>query len=195
MSSTTLNKKPKLQPVVSRISPDDVDAVATVRVKAKVTHAVHLRIQPLDKRPPIPTQIKIMAQGIRDMLAAGNNHIIKAVVEGGNVVGIAVWQLINKKAQLEDGVSPAPPREQTEEDEEALKNVDVELRRRFVITSLELRNKTMEDRKYWYLAFMAVDPAYQKQGIGQALLQWGLDQADAEVYLETSDEGLRKECF
>lgn len=41
---------------------------------------------------------------------------------------------------------------------------------------------------------MAVDPAYQYRGVGQALLQWGLDLADAEsleVYLESSDDGLR----
>lgn len=41
---------------------------------------------------------------------------------------------------------------------------------------------------------MVVDPSYQHQGVGQALLQWGLDQADAqslEVYLESSEDGLR----
>jgi GNAT superfamily N-acetyltransferase len=41
---------------------------------------------------------------------------------------------------------------------------------------------------------MVVDPAYQHQGIGQALLQWGFEQADREsleVYLESSDDGLR----
>lgn len=41
---------------------------------------------------------------------------------------------------------------------------------------------------------MAVDPKYQKRGVGQALLRWGLDQADAEgleAYLESSDDGLR----
>ncbi|KAJ7744681.1 acyl-CoA N-acyltransferase, partial [Mycena metata] len=44
------------------------------------------------------------------------------------------------------------------------------------------------------LSLMAVDPKYQRRGIGQALLQWGLDRADAEgleVYLESSEDGLR----
>jgi ribosomal protein S18 acetylase RimI-like enzyme len=43
---------------------------------------------------------------------------------------------------------------------------------------------------------MVVDPEYQSQGIGWALLQWGLDQADShspplEVYTESTEAGRR----
>ncbi|KAF8161792.1 hypothetical protein K438DRAFT_1416794, partial [Mycena galopus ATCC 62051] len=72
--------------------------------------------------------------------------------------------------------------------------VDLEIRKQIVQTSAKARNETMGDSKYWYLALMVVDPAYQYQGIGQALLQWGLDQAVTEsldVYLESSDDGRR----
>jgi GNAT superfamily N-acetyltransferase len=210
MASIALERKPRLQPVISRISDEDADAAATVQVKAMVSHAVQLRIQPLDNRPPIPVQIQIKAQGFRDMLTAGYHHIIKAVLEG-QVVGIADWVLVsNKKAQVHEGTSPALPRERTKQDEEAVEGVDVDFQRQVGMTSSELRNKTMGDAKYWcvaasivgpqlqlssrYLSMMVVDPAFQSQGIGKALLQWGLDQADAqslEVYLESSEDGLR----
>ncbi|KAJ6593171.1 acyl-CoA N-acyltransferase [Mycena capillaripes] len=191
---SSLPKKPRLPPLISRISVEDAHAAATVQVNAMGSHAVRLRIQPHDKRPPIPVQIKITAQGFRDMLADGYHRIIKAVV-GQEVVGIADWILVSdKKAQVEDGFIRAPPREHTKEDEEAQEGVDVEIREQIGKTSANLRNKTMGDSKYWYLSLLMVDPAYQHQRIGLALLQWGLDQADAEsleVYLESSDDGLR----
>ncbi|KAJ7033455.1 acyl-CoA N-acyltransferase [Mycena alexandri] len=160
------------------------------------SHAVQLRIQPLDKRPPIPVQIKIKAQAFRDMLAGGQSRFVKAVVPGAaEVAGIAIWMLFDgKTAQVEDGFVPAPPREQTKEDEEALVGVDTEFRKQLGATSNETRDEIMGDSKHWYLSLMVVDPKYQRQGIGQALLEWGLNQADAEgleVYLESSDAGLR----
>ncbi|KAJ7023420.1 hypothetical protein C8F04DRAFT_1134767 [Mycena alexandri] len=133
------------------------------------SHAVQLRIQPLDKRPSIPVQIKIKAQAFRDMLAGGRSRFVKAVVPGAaEVAGIAIWMLFDgKKAQLEDGF-------------EALVGVDTEFRKQVGATSNETRDEIMGDSKHWYLSLMVVDPKYQRQGIGQALLEWGLNQADAE---------------
>ncbi|KAJ7722056.1 acyl-CoA N-acyltransferase [Mycena maculata] len=192
--SSPLDKKLRLQPFISQLSSEDADAAATVQVRAMGSHAVQLRIQPLDKRPPFPAQVAIKAQGLRNMLSQGYHRIVKAVVDG-EIVGIADWILISgKKAQVEEGVTPAPPKEHTGQDEETLKGVDVKMRGLVGKTSADMRNKTMEDTEYWYLSLMVVDPAYQHRGIGQALLQWGLDQADAqssEVYLESSDDGLQ----
>ncbi|KAJ7895652.1 acyl-CoA N-acyltransferase [Mycena olivaceomarginata] len=194
MSPPIHEKKARLQPLISRISAEDAEAAATVQVNAMAGHTIQLRIQPFDERPAVPAQVKIKAQGFRDMIAAGNNRIIKAVVRE-EVAGVAIWNLVsNKKALVENGIIPLPPRERTAEDEEALKGVDVEIRKQIGKMSASLRNETMGDSKYWYLALLAVDPAYQYQGVGQALLQWGLDQAASEsvaVYLESSDEGKR----
>jgi hypothetical protein len=149
MFPPTLEKEARLQPLISRISVEDAEAAATARVNALGGHPFQLRIQPLDQRPAVPTQVKIRAQEFRDMLAAGNNRIIKAVV-GGEVAGVAVWNLVsNKKVLIEDGVTVLPPRKRTEEDEEALKGVDVEIRQQKIKTSANLRNEIMGDSKYW----------------------------------------------
>jgi hypothetical protein len=151
-----LEKKPKLQPLISRLSVEDAHAAATVQVNAMVSHTVQLRIQPLDKRPPLPVQVKIKTQAFRDTLAAGKSRTIKAVVEQ-EVVGVAMWQLIeNKRALVEDGFAPPPPRERTKEDEEALEGVDVEIRQQIGMTSATLRNETMRDSKYWCVGLVSL---------------------------------------
>ncbi|KAJ7744678.1 hypothetical protein B0H16DRAFT_1559820 [Mycena metata] len=190
MSTPAVTKKPGIQPIISRMSVQEAHAAATVQLNALALHPVQLRIQPLDKRPSVSAQIEIKAQAFRDVLAGGQRRVIKAVVPQDNgvgdseVAGVAVWMLFNeKKPQLEDWIH-----------EEALVGVDVEFRDKRVAIMTEERNNIMGDSKYWYVSLMVVDPKYQQRGIGQALLQWGLDQADAEgleVYLESSDDGRR----
>ncbi|KAK0634203.1 acyl-CoA N-acyltransferase [Immersiella caudata] len=47
--------------------------------------------------------------------------------------------------------------------------------------------------KMWYLIILAVDPSYQRRGIGRKLVRWGLDQAAAaegqKVFLIATPEG------
>lgn len=54
------------------------------------------------------------------------------------------------------------------------------------LNSVKMRSKRV------YLDVLAVDPKYQGQGIGKALLQWGLDEADRLgliTFLESTREG------
>ncbi|MBN2021997.1 MAG: GNAT family N-acetyltransferase [Pirellulales bacterium] len=64
--------------------------------------------------------------------------------------------------------------------------------RLFHITRLGDRwHKRALPEPHWYLFMLAVDPPYQGQGVGSALLSSGLARADAEgtpVYLETTTE-------
>ncbi|MBE2224505.1 MAG: GNAT family N-acetyltransferase [Anaerolineae bacterium] len=74
----------------------------------------------------------------------------------------------------------------------------------FIMNLTNLFSKTMKNEKivhkahegimadpHWYLWGIAVDPDHQGEGVGRALLQPGLDKADAAqlpCYLETHDE-------
>ncbi|KAF7290089.1 hypothetical protein HMN09_01314100 [Mycena chlorophos] len=139
---------------LSLLSPADADVAAAVQVRAMVAHAVHLRIQPLDRRPSFAQQGSIKAQSFRDMLAEGHHRIVKAEVEGPDgqraLVGVADWILTaEKKVVLPEGfVRSSPPRQRTPLDDEALKGVDVELRKKVGMASRALRDATMGDAKY-----------------------------------------------
>lgn len=50
-----------------------------------------------------------------------------------------------------------------------------------------------KERDYWTLAYLGVLPSYGRRGIGQQLLQWGLERADEEdrsIYISASVQGV-----
>jgi ribosomal protein S18 acetylase RimI-like enzyme len=66
-------------------------------------------------------------------------------------------------------------------------------RRRFmaVITRLDERRATLMPYPHWYLEAIGVEPTYQGEGLGSALVSDGLtraDAADTPTYLETQTE-------
>lgn len=56
-----------------------------------------------------------------------------------------------------------------------------------------LRKEVMgEDTNFWYLASLVVHPSFQRKGLGQKLLNWGIgvaDRAGLPIFLEASPEG------
>lgn len=49
-----------------------------------------------------------------------------------------------------------------------------------------------ESKDFWYLASLSCHPDYQRKGLGAALVQWGLEQAEKDgvpVYLEATPMG------
>lgn len=50
----------------------------------------------------------------------------------------------------------------------------------------------VKERGYLYMAILAVEPKFQRMGIGKKLLEWGLDMADREgleTFIEASPAG------
>ena len=47
----------------------------------------------------------------------------------------------------------------------------------------------------WYLNYLAVDPAYQKQGYGRALAIWGAERAKQEGVAASVTSGTGKDRF
>ena len=59
------------------------------------------------------------------------------------------------------------------------------------MSKIDELHKTDAPRRHWYLMVLGVDPARQGQGVGSALIQPGLEQADRDrvpCYLETAKE-------
>lgn len=55
-----------------------------------------------------------------------------------------------------------------------------------------VRRRTMGTAPYGQVRFLCVDPAHQKQGVGSAIMRWGMDRCGelgVPAYLESSDQG------
>ncbi|KAL2022932.1 hypothetical protein VTK56DRAFT_4147 [Thermocarpiscus australiensis] len=103
------------------------------------------------------------------------------------IVGFAQWELPSQSLPAKDG---------NEAGEEPLPaSLDGEaLRANFEVMEAEAKKALGPDghSKMWYLMILAVDPDYQRRGIGKMLLQHGLDLAAQEgrdVFLIATAEG------
>lgn len=59
---------------------------------------------------------------------------------------------------------------------------------------VKLRQDFVRGRKYGLLTFMAVDPAWRRQGAATACVRWGMDRCQElgiPTYLEASEEGMK----
>jgi GNAT superfamily N-acetyltransferase len=112
----------------------------------------------------------------------------KAVLENTNqIIGLAKWNLFPT-------AGPHFPWPKTGFAEDA----NTELLGWFFGQLDEKRNAFMDQRErvkergYLYMAILAVDPKFQRMGVGRKLLEWGLEKADKEgleCWIEASPAG------
>lgn len=108
--------------------------------------------------------------------------------EWKRVVGIAVYQLQPHKrtqADLDGEAAEGANRPMSP-------SANAALLERFGEALSASRAKHIGTAAYLYLKILAVDPEYQRQGVGSVLLDWGMDIADRvgiQSYLEASEVG------
>jgi GNAT superfamily N-acetyltransferase len=111
----------------------------------------------------------------------------KASLPSGQIIGLAKWNLFKTA-----GPHFPWPKEGFAED------ANVELLAWFFGQLDEKRNAFMDQRErvkergYLYMALLAVEPGFQRMGIGKRLLEWGLEKADREgleCWIEASPAG------
>src|SRR5262245_28611167 len=92
----------------------------------------------------------------------------------GEPHGVAFWN------PPDTGEPPPPPKEQPDLPRARdIMGPDAHLRWGRVMDYMTQVNYATPPPPHWYLSILAVDPAYQRQGIGSALIQYALRQADA----------------
>ncbi|KAF2422400.1 hypothetical protein EJ08DRAFT_653181 [Tothia fuscella] len=141
------------------------------------------RIERMRKRLENPRWRYILAMTDSD---DGDGH--------AKVVGYAGWlaPLQEKKHQHEEGSSPAGDEEGLSKVAENLpQGMEIEVYKH-VMDIIENTKKEVlgkGESKVWYLASLAVDPAFKGRSIASNLVKWGLDQADKDqvpAYLEST---------
>ncbi|GJN91592.1 hypothetical protein Rhopal_004615-T1 [Rhodotorula paludigena] len=106
--------------------------------------------------------------------------VFKAVDSAdGEIKGLSFWML-----PLADGEEP----EKDKEPSEPAPGTNKELAKEFF--GMLDKCKEQYEKRHLHLVILAIDPAAQGNGIGKALLDWGLryaDETSVPLYLEASD--------
>ncbi|PGH13039.1 hypothetical protein AJ79_03876 [Helicocarpus griseus UAMH5409] len=112
-------------------------------------------------------------------------HTFKCVdTDTGEIVGLAVWDVYWRERTEEERVKPTIPWLEGKERERA---------EGFLEPLWRSREKWLGPRKHVYCFVIAVHPSHQKRGIGQLLMDWGLETGEklgVPVYLESTSAGL-----
>lgn len=111
-----------------------------------------------------------------------NVRYLKATLPTGEIIGMAKWYL------LLDPDSPGNPW-----DLEFPANSNSDLCRYFFGSLNAAREEKLKGQRHMLMAILAVLPEYQRMGIGNKLLKWGLDKADEEqvdCWIDASPYGL-----
>ncbi len=105
---------------------------------------------------------------------------MKASLPSGQIIGFAKWNFLS------------PPGPHNPFPKEFSEKGKPELAKWFFGELARVMNEKMEGKKFVYMHILAIDPAYQRMGIGRRLLDWGLKIADDEgweAYIDASPEG------
>lgn len=100
--------------------------------------------------------------------------------EGSLLVGTATWQRIDSSTQSE-----IPEKKKKAEEKPTLLN-------RFFVQMDVTRENAMKGKEYWFLKLLAIDPKYQRKGLGTMLVKWGTERSNKEgidAWLESSPMG------
>ncbi|KAF6833172.1 GNAT family [Colletotrichum plurivorum] len=112
-------------------------------------------------------------------------HHIKCVdTETGKIVGMASWDIFWRPGEEHGFQRPEGIPWLTGEDKRRCEAI--------LMPMWDMRVRLFGKRHYIYLSSIAVDPAWQRRGIGRRLMQWGCDVADQlqiPIYTEASQTG------
>jgi len=125
-------------------------------------------------RRPSDKSFEILAMLRKPRLSDPKCYLFKAVEkESGAVVGFASWVM------HEEGYKEAEKNEGEKEDEDPpVEEINWPGTNSFKKALDRARAETLGTQPTLLLGTLVVDPRYQRKGIGNLLMQWGVDEAD-----------------
>lgn len=172
---------PRLEFTVSHVtSKEDFPGIVSVeRAAFRGSQAMRLMF------PPDPSSPENVANTVRNHEKAWstnpNAKYLKAVLPDGKIIGMAKWHLFLDPASTENPWDvDLPP------------TANAALYHQFFGDLHAARVKWLGGKRHILMGVLAVDPDYQKMGVGRELLRWGLDLADeeqVETWIDASAAG------
>ncbi|KAJ9245751.1 hypothetical protein DTO271D3_4073 [Paecilomyces variotii] len=187
---------------LSPVNADDAESlVRKCDFPAMRDNPLHLLMFPHSCEEMEEEEIKWTIEGLEKTLQTRSAGFRKVCLEDGTPVGFAGWSL-EQTTQEGKTTNIGAVSEEREEPNKCPRRdywhpstLDVKT---WVGVSRMFRNekkRVLENRKnIWRLNMISVNPAYQRQGIGSILLQWGTEEADAhgrDSFLISSPAGVR----
>jgi GNAT superfamily N-acetyltransferase len=108
-------------------------------------------------------------------MLTGNSRL-----ESGEIVGVAKWNFYDDTASQFPFADVHPP------------NANIPFLEFFFGSMNNERNEKMKGKRQVLMSLLAIDPAYQRMGIGGKLLDWGLAKCDSEgrdCWIDATKEG------
>lgn len=106
------------------------------------------------------------------------------------IIGTAYWAVYDRERTTEEALTePYTNRMEWVEPEAARAEA-----MRIMTPAFTMKHKLMGGRKFGFLSYMAVDPAWRRQGAATACVRWGMERCrelGVPAYLEATEEGMR----
>ncbi len=129
------------------------------------------------------TRTESAAQHARFWAVDSTARYVKAALPSGRIIGIAKWNFFTDPAAGLQNPFPI---------DDPIPGGNADLGKHFFGQLNRKRVEAIGGKKHFLVMMLAVDPEFQRMGVGKRLLEWGLEKADAEgleCWIDASQAG------
>ncbi|KAI9881162.1 MAG: hypothetical protein M1830_007140 [Pleopsidium flavum] len=176
---------------VLRATPADAATMMIIQFKAMAHEPYHHAVFPGGNTPS--------ARGAAEkrrmpdlLLPEDSENFVMKVVEGETIVGWGKWKVFPKERGREEWEQPSLKQIQDSMTWAERGTWRWEASSEFLGRVTAMRQRHVQARAHLLLNPCMTDPQHQRRGVGAALVQWGIDHADAlglPAYLEATAAG------
>jgi len=155
---------------------------------------LHMLMFPYSSRTTWESEMQWMIYNLKRTLEEKGINFRKVCTEDGTPVGFAGWTIEQSEHEKDIGVQSRRKKqhEGLNHDPETL---DVDTWLNVSKMFRDEKKRVLHDRKnIWRLMLISVAPAYQRQGVGSMLMQWGCEEGDRngqDAYILASPAAIR----
>jgi GNAT superfamily N-acetyltransferase len=129
----------------------------------------------------------------KSFLEDPTSKYIKAYTPSGETIGFGKWYFYLTPEAIAGSSKPWPLGESEKE------YINIPMAEHYFHNLQERKNKVFEGKKHALMAILVVKPGWQRKGVGQKILEWGLAECDKQglgVWIDASPvgKGLYEKC-
>ncbi|KIV86457.1 hypothetical protein PV11_02068 [Exophiala sideris] len=166
---------------IQALEKEDISEATRLHLRAFATDPLVNAIYP--GAAESPNWLQHISTSIETGQADPSQHLMKITLpEDGHLMGIGQWEGCSRYISSPPSTPKPPPN-----------GANIALVTAYRKQRSEKRAAIMGDRPHYYLALLATESTYRRQGVARTLVEWGTDRASAEgveAYLESGPAAL-----